>query len=506
MVSVGVKAGAALTALAMGLAPGAAQATTLADALLSAYQGNPTLTGARAQLRATDEQSAIARAGGRPTVGGSVSYTHGLQGLRTEQNYNESLSAGVQLSVPIYQGGKVRNAIHAADARVTGGQASLRGTEGQVFVDAVSAYMDVLRDRAIVDLNTSNVKVLETNLESTGDQFQAGTLTRTDVAQSQARLEDGRAQLTTARSNLTNSEENYRRVIGQMAGAIDQPPPLPVLPDSADHAEDTALDNNPDLAAAIAAVKAAHYDVQTARGSRLPTLAATAGTNYYRFAGVPPTTGPSGSTGGSVSGGAGGTDVAGGGGRVFSGTASQAGVTLTVPLYQGGQPAAQVRQAQDFESAAMESQTATERQVVANVRAAYSSYQAAQGVIRSSQEALKANMLALEGVQAEQSAGLRQVLDVLNAEQEKLQSQVNLVSAQHDAYVAGFQLLNAMGLVDYKHLGLSGGALYDPNTDYRHARRALSDWDENPRPQPVAKTTYGPQMVSENPPVTPAGN
>jgi len=498
MVSVGVKAGAALTALAMGMATGAAQATTLADALLSAYQGNPTLTGARAQLRATDEQSAIARAGGRPTLGGSASYTQGLQGLRSQQGYDKSLTAGVQLSVPIYQGGRVRNAIHAADTRVTGGQASLRGTEGQVFVDTVSAYMDVLRDRAIVELNGNNVKVLETNLESSSDQFQAGTLTRTDVAQSQARLEDGRAQLTTARSNLTNSEENYRRVIGQLAGAIDQPPPLPPLPDTADHAEDTAIDNSPDIAAAVAAVKAARFDTQTARASRLPTVSATAGTNYYRYSGF--ANSGLGAGAGTEAG------VGSGGGAVFAGTASQAGVTLSVPLYQGGLPGAQVRQAQDFESAAIESETATERQVVANVRAAFSTYQASLGVIRSSEEALKANTLAQEGVQAEQSAGLRQVLDVLNAEQEKLQSQVNLVTARHDAYVAGFQLLNAMGLVDYKHLGLNGGALYDPNTDYRHARRAINDWDENPRPQPVAKTTYGPSLVPENPPVTPAGN
>lgn len=498
MARVGVKAGAALMAIAMGPASGAAEATTLADALLSAYQGNPTLTGARAQLRATDEQSAIARAGGRPTLGGSASYTQGIQGLRAEQGYNKSLTAGVQLSVPIYQGGRVRNAVHAADARVTGGQASLRGTEGQVLVDAVSAYMDVLRDRAIVDLNMNNVKVLETNLESSSDQFQAGTLTRTDVAQSQARLEDGRAQLTTARSNLTNSEENYRRVIGQMAGAIDQPPPLPTLPDTADHAEDTAIDNSPDIAAAVAAVKAAHFDTQTARSSRMPSVSASASTSYYRYSGFAAS--GLGAGAGTQAG------VGAGGGGIFSGTATQAGVTLTVPLYQGGLPGAQIRQAQDFESAAMESETATERQVVANVRAAYSTYQAALGVIRSSEEALKANTLALEGVQAEQSAGLRQVLDVLNAEQEKLQSQVNLVSARHDAYVAGFQLLNAMGLVDYKHLGLNGGALYDPTTDYRHARRAISDWDENPRPQPVAKTTYGPQLAPENPPVTPAGN
>ena len=201
------------------------------------------------------------------------------------------------------------------------------------------------------------------------------------------------------------------------------------------------------------------------------------------------------------------TDVGDGlGGSKLVGDATQAGVTLTVPLYQGGLPAAQIRQEQAFESAAIEAQTAAERQVVANVRAAFSSYDASVEVIRSSQEALKANTLALEGVRAEQGAGLRQVLDTLNAEQEKLSSEVSLVSAQHDAYVAGFSLLNAMGLVDYKHLGLTGGALYDPTMNYRHAIHEINDWSENPQPTAIAKPTYGPNIVPENTPVTPAAN
>src|SRR5262249_1776027 len=167
------------------------------------------------------------------------------------------------------------------------------------------------------------------------------------------------------------------RVVGQAAGGLDQPPPLPVLPDNPDKAEATAIDNNPDMAAAAEAVKAAHYDVQQARASRMPTVSGSVGTNYYRYSGF-----------------------AGNGLGVpvgnVSGDASQAGLTLNIPLYQGGLPGAQVRQAQAFESAALENQTATERQVVANVRAAFSSYQASLDVIRSSQEALKATTLAFE--------------------------------------------------------------------------------------------------------------
>ena len=483
-----VRAGSALAAMAAVLAvQGEAGATTLTDALLATYAGNPTLTEQRAQLRATDEQAAIARAGGRPTLGANASYTQGINGLRALQGYNESLTAGAEFRLPLFQGGRVRNAVHAADSRVDSGRQTLRATEGDVLVQAVSAYMDVVRDRAIVELNVNNVKVLQTNLDATNDRFQAGDLTRTDVAQSQARLEDGRSQLTSAKSNLTTSEENYRRVIGLGAGSLDQPPPLPVLPETADKAEDTAINSNPDIAAAAAAVKAARYDVSTARSSRMPSVAASVGTNYYRYSGF-----------------------AGNGLGVpvgnISGDASQAGVTLTVPLYQGGLPSAQVRQAQAFESAAIERETATERQVIANARSAFSTYQAALEVIRSSQEALKANTLALEGVRAEQSVGERQVLDVLNAEQELLGSQVTLVSAQRDAYVAGFALLNAMGLVDYKHLGLQGGALYDPAMNYRHAIHVVGDWSSNPTPQPVAKVSYGPQVVPENPPVTSPSN
>jgi outer membrane protein len=224
-------------------------------------------------------------------------------------------------------------------------------------------------------------------------------------------------------------------------------------------------------------VKAAAYDVSTARAGRLPTLSASAGTTYNRY-----------------------SNYAGLNGT-FAGDTSQAQITLSVPLYQGGLPAAQVRQAQDFQSAAIENETATERQVVANVRAAFSSYGATLEVIHSSEEALKANTLALEGVQAEQGAGLRQVLDVLNAEQEKLNSQVQLVSARHDAYVAGFQLLNAMGLVNYQRLGIDGGPFYDPTVDYRRARRAIGDWSENPDPAPIAHPVYGPMPTSTNPPV-----
>ena len=479
----GLRRRAATLALCAALLAARGNATTLQQTLTATYANNPQLTGQRAALRATDEQYGILRAQGLPQAAINGSVNQGIQNYRDINTYNRIGTVGAAVSVPIWQGGRVRNALKAADARVSGGQQALRSTEGQVFVSAVGAYMDVLRDRSIVELNLNNVKVLQTNLDATNDQFQAGSLTRTDVAQSVARLEGAKSQLAAARATLTGSEENYRAVVGQSAGLLEPPPALPLLPKDADYAEATALDNNPDIAAAAERVRATHFDVETARANHLPSVSASAGENYYNYAD------------GSL------------GFVARHGQYSSVGVTATIPLYQGGLVGAQTRQSQAFEQQAIESQTQTERGVVANAHAAFSSYQASLYTTRSSEEQVKANTLALEGLRAEQGVGLRQVLDVLNGEQELLSSKVTLVSAQHDAYLAGFQLLNTMGLVNYKRLGLEGGALYDPNVHYERSRRALSDFAEDPQPAPQARPTYGPAAPNEAfPLVTAPGN
>jgi outer membrane protein len=164
---------------------------------------------------------------------------------------------------------------------------------------------------------------------------------------------------------------------------------------------------------------------------------------------------------------------------------------MTVPLYQGGLGGARDRQAQAQQSVAEESGIDTERQVIATTRAAYAAYQAAAAAIGANQEAVKANELALEGVRAENRVGTRTVLDVLNAEQELLNSQVDLVSAQHDQYVAGFALLNAMGMAEARDLGLDGGSLYDPTANYNHVTHWIGDWSEQPKYAPKGTHTTG---------------
>src|SRR5437764_12286823 len=268
--------------LVAALMAGTATADTLRDALVSAYHTNPTLTAQRQALEATDATVAIARAAGRPTIGATVGLNRALTqtGLLINGGKGPTVSAGVDLSVPVFNGGSVKNSVRAAKTRVEAGRATLRAVEGDVFTQAVTAYMDVIRDRAIVELNQNNVRVLETNLQATQDRFQIGDVTRTHVAQSEARLQLGRSQLAEAQGRLAASEATYRQVIGHAPGQLAPPPPLPPLPGSEDEAVRNALANNPDLIAISRQAIAAGYDVRVAEASRLPTLAGLLSNTY----------------------------------------------------------------------------------------------------------------------------------------------------------------------------------------------------------------------------------
>ncbi|WP_164115821.1 TolC family outer membrane protein [Sphingorhabdus sp. Alg239-R122] len=469
-------AGAAIAALAF---PMQVQADTLREALVNAYLTNPTLAAARAQQRATDETVPIAKADGRPNVTNQTNYTEFLKQSRTSFTSPErQLTSGVQLSVPVYSGGSVRNNVRAAKERVQAGQANLRGTESALFSNVVAAYMDVIRDQAVVSLNAQNVRVLETNLQATSDRFEIGDLTRTDIAQSDSRLAIARSDLQSAAANLIRSKEVYIQLVGNPPGGLEAPPPLPNLPGSPDAAVTIALESNPDLIAAREDIEASRYDIRSANGTKLPRVSVFANGGYSNFLKSLQNVGPDGIPNTN-------DDF----GQSFAQTTADAGVRLTVPLYQGGLPSARVRQSQARYSAALEQAIAVERNVVAQTRAAYSSWRASLQVIESSQQAVEASALSLEGVRAENSVGNRTILDILNAEQELLRAQVQLVTARRNAYVAGFTLLAAMGRAEARDLGLDGGVLYDPQDNYDRVDGKWNDWSRDPLPEPVSTRT-----------------
>lgn len=452
--------GAASAALILS-AP--ASAETLREALMQAYQTNPMLNAARAGQRANDENVPLTLADGRPSVSVSGFYN---ENVRTSANSFTAPSritgAQADATLPIYQGGAVRNRIQAARERVEAGQADLRSTEANLFTNVVAAYLDVISNRNIVELNANQVRVLDTNLQATSDRFEIGDLTRTDVAQAEARLSTARGNLETAQAELAAAEENYLRLVGEWPETLEPPPPLPALPESPDAAEDIAIVHNPDLISAQRSAEAARRDIAAARGARLPQLEAFARGNYNNYLNT---------LGGPI-----------GNQFVQEETTATVGLRATLPIYQGGRPAARVRQTQAQRVQAMETVIATERAVVADVRAAFSRYRASLQVIEATETAVEANELALEGVRAENSVGLRTILDILNAEQELLNSQVDLVTARRNAYVAGFNLLAAMGKAEAQDLGLDGGAFYDPAVNYRRVDNQWFDWNDDPRP------------------------
>ena len=469
-------------ALAWAGIAASARADDLRQALELAYRSNPTLLGARADLRATDEQVAIEKADGRPNLSGTGQYTEFVKQSSTAfTNPDRAFNASLSLGVPVYSGGAVRNSVRAAKTRVTAGRADLRGTESAIFSQVVAAYMDVVQNEAIVGLNRNNVQVLEVNLQATSDRFQIGNLTRTDVAQSQSRLALARGDTRAAEANLASARETYIRLVGKPPQNLQPPPPLPNLPANAEEAVAFALENNPDVLAARERSRAAGYDVRVAGSSRLPRLSLFTGGAYNNYFGT---------LGGPISGTFTQTDAT-----------AQVGVRASLPFYQGGLPAALRRQAQQRKGSAMEQEIAVERQVIAQVRAAYSSWRASLEIIASSQTAVDAASLGLEGVRAENSVGNRTILDILNAEQELLQAQVRLVTARRNAYVAGFSVLAAMGRAEARDLGLEGGPLYDPDAHYRQVRGKWFDWDDDPAPVAQATRTVDTPVQDGNIPV-----
>lgn len=467
------RGGAGLLALgATALLPlGPAHADTLQEALTAAYRNNPTLAAARAGQRATDETVPIQRAQGRPNVAATGQYFEFVkQASDNFINPDRLATANLNLSVPIYSGGAVKNGVRGADARVSAGRADLRGTESSIFSQTVAAYMDVLRGQALVGLQANQVDVLGVNLQATSDRFEIGDLTRTDVAQSQARLALAQSDLRTAQANLISAREAYAQLTGLAADDLQPPPPLPGFPASVEDAEDVALAQNPDIIAAKERARASGFDVNVAGAGRLPRVSVFSGGTYNNYLGSLGSGGPAASP--------------------QATTSVQVGVQLNMPLFQGGLPAAQRRQAQAREAAALEQVVGAERAVIAQVRSAWSSWQAATAVIQSAQTAVDAAALSLEGVRAENSIGNRTILDALNAEQELLNARVQLVTARRNAYVAGFTLLAAMGRAEARDLGLMEEALlYDPVANYERVEGKWFDFDDDPDPAVTTTST-----------------
>ncbi len=471
-----VSAMCAVAALVVCPTPSRANVETLEDALVQAYNTNPTLLAQRAALRAVDETVNQAVASWRPTVTASTSYTIAENDIETtvaearfgdlnndgDQNdafvntlttEDDTLNYGVTVQQNVFRGFRTLNETRQAKANVRASREQLRTTEINVLLDTVTAYMDVLRDEAVIQLSQNNVAVLKRQLEASQDRFRVGEITRTDVAQSEARLSGAQSNLIAAEAQLTVSRSAFERVVGVQPARLTAPPPLPPLPGTEDEARNIALDFNPNLRAAREAEAASLYAIRAARGALLPTLTLQA---TYQI---------SDATG----------DITGAGGVTSPNDnrtdTKQIVANLNIPLYQSGAAYSQLRQAKQLNSEDKLQITEAQRTVIEQIANSWEALRSARATIEASQEQVRANEIAFEGVRQEAQVGSRTTLDVLDAEQELLDSRVNLVTAERNEYVAAFQLLASVGYLTADRLSLAA-PIYDPNENYDDVRGA----------------------------------
>jgi len=433
------------TAVTTTMAVGA-HADTLTDALVQAYETNPTLGAQRANLRATDEGVPQALSGWRPSLTAQGSY--GIADAKTKTNGGIStentlhpLTGTVTLSENLFAGGQTVNSTEQAEATVQAGRATLRSVEQSVLLSAVQAYMNVIRDQGVVELNRNNVQVLKRELEATKDRFDVGELTRTDVSQAEARLSLARTNLINAEAQLTASRASYERVIGQAPGTLDEPARPADLPQSEEAAQQVAREQHPDIIAARKAEEASRAAISVAKGALLPSFDVQAQYQYSRDPGN----------------------------SIHDTEQSALLGVLTIPLYQTGTEYSAVRQAKQINSQRRMEIAAAMRAVDEAVRNAWEQLRASRSAVVSTTEQVKANKIALDGVRQEAQVGSRTTLDVLNAEQELLNSRVTLVSAERDRSVAEYGLLAAMGQLTAKKLNLPV-QYYDPQKNYDEVR------------------------------------
>lgn len=302
------------------------------------------------------------------------------------------------------------------------------------------------------------------------------------MSQSEARLALAQSNLATAEGRQQSSKDNFERLVGARAGMLEPLPPLPMMPPTADQAVEVALADNADVAAIAARARAAGYDVAATRAERLPTISAVISTTYSNTLGTA-------------------NDAAG----VVRGTYPNsltnigAGFSLRLPLYQGGAASARVRVAEEARAQLVEQAIAAERLAVANARSNFAIWRSALMAITKNEAAVASDQVALDSVKVEQTVGSRSVLDVLNAEQELVESRIELAGARHDAYVAAFALLNTMGAAEAADLNLEVGPLYDPRANYRAHAQTWSDWADGPQHPPASTRTVSEQV---NSPVT----
>jgi outer membrane protein len=453
------------SAIVVALPAARLSAETIESALIRAYQTNPQLNQQRTAVRVTDEGVPQALSGYRPRVsltgtigeqytdtgtkvvaanpvsspiapGKIVSQYGGASGATTPY------TAGITAQQTLFNGFQTGNRTRAAESQVSSAREGLRVLEQTVLLNAATAYMDVLRDTANLEVQRSNVRVLEETLRQTRDRFNVGEVTKTDVAQAEAQLASGQSAALAAESTLTTSKANYRQIIGiEPAGLAPGSPVDRFSPSTLTAAIELGLVENPNITSAMYGVDVAFLQVKINEGALYPNFNVTASAQQSSF---PQLT------------------------VVNQFTASVVG-QLTIPLYQGGQEYSLIRQSKESLGQQRLALELTRNQTRQAVVQSWGQVLSTKAQVQAAQSQVASSEVALNGVREEARVGQRTTLDVLNAQQALVNARVALVTAQHDRVVSSYNLLSAVGRLSPKVLGLKT-PIYDPMVHYQQVR------------------------------------
>ncbi len=425
--------------------------TTLQDAVAVALSRNPTLESQRASRAIAGETLEQARAGRRPSVslsssaGVSRSQSNAPTLFAAQRNSRTDLGTGtlgLQLVQPLYAGGALTANVKRAKAETRFSDAQLDAASQGLILDVITAYLNVTTDKAALDIRRNNVNVLSTQVRAANDRFRVGEVTRTDVAQAEARLSGAQAFMARARAQYEGSRAAFREIVGLPPGELELVPDVITEVDSIEAAFEIGRTENPAIRQDIAALEAARHLVKAAKARRKPSVSFVAAAGASQNAAESSLTGDNTYSSGNV----------------------EASVQMSMPLYQGGLLSSQIRQAQLEEARYRLRLQADQQTLVADISSIWYSLLAAKETIDASQRQVEAAEVAYRGSEQELAVGLRTTLEVLDQEQELLEARLALVEAQRSAYLAEHQLMATMGRLSPDRFGVNI-PLFTPN-DY----------------------------------------
>lgn len=446
--------GIAAVVISAAALPPFAHAETINQALRAAYERNPALEAERARQRADDEQVPQALSGWRPTI--TASGNHGYEKERTTppvtHNSRHPGSFSFNLSQPIFRGFRTINNTRKAEALVDAGRGALHNVEQQTLLNAVTAYADVYRDRAILRYRRANVNFLARELGATKKRYRAGDVTRTDIEQAKTRLFQGQAELAFAKANLSSSAARYGSIIGRFPGRLKKTGSIAaLLPRTIQDAMEVALKQNPEIVSAEKRHAAARYEVKSIHGELLPNVSLDA--SYER-------------------------DFNGSESTARSDNRSVA-LRLSMPLYKGGETYSRIRQAKAVERQRRHQLVDAKARTKAQVISSWRQRQAALARIRAARLSVRAGRAAVKGVRVEAKVGERSLFDVLDSQRDLVSAQIDLANAVRDHVVAAYSVLASVGHLTARHLNLNT-VPYEPDENRELVRH-----------QPIGKVPGG---------------